>query len=358
MTDNYVACLLVAVVAGFHLSNVYAEKPHATIFAAGDIARCRDLKVGPGAVETAQLLDKLVADNPGALVLGLGDLAYQRGSKQEFESCYEPTWGRHKNRTLPVPGNHEFGPSDDFSKSFNIKPYNEYWASRFASFLPHTGNPQEGYYGVDVGEWRLLGVNTELIVNNSKMYEPYLRKQYEGIEDRARREELLNKLDEGMSEVDRTYPVMLERQNKWLEEEAFPKDKKCTLAFMHHPRYSSGHHGNTPRETEPLEPLYNLLNEHNVSVVLTGHDHQYERFYPLDEEDQRNFEHGIRTFVVGSGGAEPRKFASIHKNSEVRNNEDWGVLKLELFEDSYSWQFIPTSGEPGEKYTEACVPRS
>ena len=69
------------------------------IFAAGDIGEC-----GFGALETGKLLDRL----NGGLVLALGDLAYMNGTAANFRDCYDPAWGRHLDRTRPVPGNHEY----------------------------------------------------------------------------------------------------------------------------------------------------------------------------------------------------------------------------------------------------------
>lgn len=339
--------------------NAYAADPQAVLFAAGDVATCENNKPGLGAKQTATLLKKLIKDNPKANVVVLGDLAYKQGTGKQFQSCYKPTWGKKaiKNVTYPVPGNHEYYSHKDKKDALNIdgyhiKPYKEFWSDRFSSFPADSGNPKEGYYKVDFSDWRIIGLNTEVIVDNAATLGVYPLRGLSSSDPKR------VKIEKELKDVEARFVALKDKQNNWLRDEAFKDSKNCELVFMHHPRYSSGKHGNIETETKPLAGLYKTLYEEGVSVILSAHDHGYERFYPMNDIGEKKYETGMRSFVVGTGGAEFRPFEKIHENSEVRNNVDWGVLKLELFEDYYTWQFIPVKGKPMNKHKEFCVPRS
>lgn len=338
--------------------NTAAEKPQGIIFAAGDIAACNKMTPGRGAINTAALLDKLMQKHPDAKILALGDLAYNSSSREELNSCYEPTWGRHKDHTLPVPGNHEYYPTRDFAKGYNLDHYNEYWRDRFATFPADAGEPEQGYYKIDIGNWRLIAVNTEVIVDNAETLAKYPMQMFQRIPDEAERNKNIAALKRLLAPVNASYSSKRENQRKWLEEKALNDEKQCKLVFAHHPKYSSGKHGNDKNQTKALTALYKTFYNKNVSLVLSGHDHHYERFFPLDGKGYRDFKKGMRSFVVGTGGIWMRALPNRQANSEVRRNDVWGVLKIELFENSYSWQFIPTEGEPFDKYSESCVPRN
>jgi acid phosphatase type 7 len=134
-------------------------------------------------------------------------------------------------------------------------------------------------------------------------------------------------------------------QTKWLKEDLAANaadEGQCTLAYMHHPRFSSGEeHGSTPK----LEPLWEALYEAGADVVLSGHEHNYERFAPQDPEGRADPQRGIREFVVGTGGKSHYPILEPISNSEVNNDETYGVLKLTLHPHSYEWQFVPVEGE-------------
>ena len=119
-------------------------------------------------------------------------------------------------------------------------------------------------------------------------------------------------------------------------------DVRCTLAFMHHPRFSSGNHGNT----EAVQPLWNLLYQFNADLVLAGHDHNYERFSPQTPDGTQDPARGLREFVVGTGGAALRNFNTPEPQSEIRNSTHYGVLKLTLHSKSYDWEFLSSIGDP------------
>ncbi|MDN0077440.1 metallophosphoesterase [Crenobacter sp. SG2303] len=242
------------------------------VLAAGDIAQCP----GPGAALTAHLLAGLTG-----IVLAVGDLAYERGSLDEFDHCYEPTWGAYKARTFPVPGNHEY-------ETPNAAGYFAYWGDR-------AGPVGKGYYSVDLGTWHLIALNSNL-----------------------------------------ESTAALEQEN-WLRNDLAASPARCVLAFWHHTVFSSGYNGQIPATL----PLYRVLYEGGASVLITGHDHHYERFQPLAPNGIVDETHGIRIFVVGTGGAKRYPALFSQPASEVRSWGTWGILKIVLHPASYHWEFIP-----------------
>ena len=248
--------------------------PDVTLVGAGDIANC-DL---PGAEATARLLDAIGGD-----VFTLGDNVYPNGSTEAFDRCYGPTWGRHRYRTHPNPGNHDW----DVAAG---APY-------FAFFGPSAGPAGLGYYSFNLGAWHVLSLNSNI------------------------------RADPGSP------------QYEWVRRDLAAIATPCTLAYWHHPLFSSGANGNNGQ----MKDIWRLLDAAGVEVVLSGHDHLYERFAPQDA-DGRPTPSGIRAFVVGTGGAHLYHLRSIEPNSEVRDNNAWGVLKLTLGGDRYAWQFVPVEG--------------
>ena len=253
------------------------------VVAAGDIASCRT----EADEATAELLEGI-----DGTVLTLGDNAYPRGTAANFEECYGPSWGRFKGRTKPVPGNHEY--------------YTQGARGYFEYFGQAAGEPEEGYYSYELGSWHVVALNSNC-------------------------EEV--RCGPGSS------------QRRWLEEDLAANDEaRCTLAYMHHPRFSSGEkHGSTGGG---VEQLWEALYKADTDVVLSGHEHNYERFSPQDPEGNADPERGIRQFVVGTGGAaENYPIGEPIENSEVYNDETDGVLRLKLEENGYEWEFVPVEGE-------------
>jgi hypothetical protein len=126
----------------------------------------------------------------------------------------------------------------------------------------------------------------------------------------------------------------------WLVADLAAHRRRCTLAYWHHPRYSSGPHGSQRQ----MWLVWKILYDAGADVVISGHDHDYERFAPQDAFGRTDQRHGIREFVVGTGGRSLYAFASVAPNSEVRYNESFGVIVLRLEKHGYRWRFIPTSG--------------
>lgn len=228
------------------------------------------------AEQTAKIIDQY----PGP-VLALGDLAYLSGTAEQFQNCYGPTWGRFRTRTRPVPGNHEY-------LSPGAGPYYEY-------FGDIAGPSGDGFYAFTLGNWRVIALNSNI-------------------------------------EMQRGSPQYI-----WLQRE-LQTPSKCTLAFWHHPRFTSGPN----LDNTNTAPLWDLLYQNGVDVVLNGHDHLYERFLPMNPDGQLDRDKGIREFISGGGGALLYKFASVKPNSASRY-EGYGVLKMILGDGRYDWEFLPVT---------------
>lgn len=268
-----------ALVLGFCV-NRSVEAADPVLVGAGDIARCSS----PGAEATAKLLDSI----PGT-VFTTGDNAYESGAAAEFKNCYHPSWGRHKARTRPTPGNHEYNTASA--------------SGYFGYFGAKAGDPAKGYYAYTLGAWRVYA---------------------------------LNSMCEKVGGCGKTSPMLT-----WLKKDLAANPADCTLAYFHHPLFSSGQHGNATK----VRPIWNALYAANAEVVLNGHDHDYERFAPQRPDGTRDAGRGIREFVVGSGGGSHYAFGTIKPNSQARNATTYGVLKLTLRPGSYEWRFVPEAGK-------------
>jgi acid phosphatase type 7 len=249
---------------------------------AGDIADCADLS---GAQATAKLLDEISGE-----VFTAGDDAYPSGTAQQFHDCYGPTGGQFKTRTRPSPGNHEF-------HSGGATPYFDYFGAA-------AGDPLAGYYSYDIGAWHVVVLNSEC------------------------------------AQVGGCQPGSTQEQ--WLRQDLQSHPAACTLAYWHKPLFSSGgSHGNDLE----MKPFWQDLYAAQATVVVNGHDHDYERFAPQDPDGKPDLAHGIREFVVGTGGKNHRPFGTPLLTSEVRNADTFGVLKLTLHSKSYDWEFVPEAGK-------------
>jgi hypothetical protein len=258
-----------------------AGEQSAVLIGAGDIADCTDLS---GAEATARLLE----NNPGT-VMAVGDLAYPDGTKENFD-CYDKTWGRVKARTRPAVGNHEF-------HSTGATFY-------FSYFGDLAGNSKDGFYSYELATWHIIALNSECV-------------EVGGCNAGSREE-------------------------RWLRADLIAHPAACTLAYFHKPLFSSGgKHGDDPE----IKPFWHALYAAHADVVVNGHDHDYERFAPQDADGKADAKRGIREFVAGTGGKNHRPFGEAHPNSERREADTFGVLKLTLREGGYDWQFIPEKGK-------------
>jgi hypothetical protein len=249
-----------------------AAGPIGTLVGAGDI----DCGAG-GAEATSRLLDRI----PGTIFTA-GDNAYMSGRMEDFRRCYDPTWGRYRARTRPVPGNHE---------------YESGGSGYFSYFGSSAGDGGLGYYSFSEGTWRVIALNSEV---PSGAGSP---------------------------------------QMTWLLSELSTKPSACTAVIWHRPLFSSGRNG----DNRDMREVWRTLYESNVDLVINGHDHTYERFAPQDPDGRPDPARGIRQFIVGTGGAPLYEFHTIRPNSEVRAAV-WGVATFTLKDRGYEWQFVPAEG--------------
>jgi hypothetical protein len=239
---------------------------------------------------TARVIDTI---NPDAVLL-LGDNVYGSGAPSEYTHDYEPSWGRHKAKTYPSPGNHDHATAD---------------LAGYCGYFGAAAHCQSGYsyYSFDLGNWHIIA------------------------------------LDSGCSSPSVCANPMVagSPMRVWLAADLAANTRPCTLVYWHHPRFSSGPHQSDPRSSEVWAELYNA----NVELVLNGHEHDYERFAPQHPSGVADPTRGIRQFVVGTGGTALRPFGTVQPNSEVRESNTHGVLKLTLRENSYDWEFVPIAGQ-------------
>jgi hypothetical protein len=256
--------------------------PNPVLVGAGDIASCG--MTGQDEA-TADLLDRL----PDATVFTTGDNVYSSGSASEYADCYHPTWGRAKSRTFPSPGNHDYTTPEA--------------AGYYGYFGAAAGDPTKGYYSYDLGAWHVIALN-------SNCYK-------------------VGGCDPGSP------------QEQWLRADLAAHPADCTVAYWHHPRFSSGsNHGND----DGMQPLWQALYDHGADLVLNGHEHLYERFLPQSPTGARDESYGITQITVGTGGYVLYPWGAFHPNSFVRNNTTFGVLKLTLHADWYEFEFVPVAG--------------
>lgn len=257
---------------------------------AGDIGDCGVQEDS----QTAALLDDIEGT-----VFTAGDNAYENGSARVFATCYDETWGRHKARTRPVPGNHDW------------------YTSRLAGYFDYFGDAARGpdgdpWYSFDIGSWHVVMLDSEC--------------------DKT-----------GGCDADSS-------QGRWLAADLAVSEAQCTVAIWHKPRFSSGEHGND----RSVAPFWTSLYAAGADIVINGHDHDYERFAPQDPDGNEDRDRGIREFVVGTGGTPLRQFGDVAANSELRAAVTHGVFKLTLREGAYDWEFIPVSGDFSDRGTSSC----
>ena len=229
-------------------------------------------------VSADEAVADLVARTPGTLAL-LGDTVYDNGTTDEFRRCFLPEWGRFLRRTRAALGNHDYANG----------------ASDAATARSVLGLPSDGWYSYRLGGWHIVVLNSNC---------------------------------DAIGGCDRSSP-----QWRWLRNDlASNRATHCVLAYWHHPRFSSGEHGSNVR----YAAFWDLLAAARADVVVSAHDHDYERFAPLE---------GIRSFVVGTGGRGQRGFEATRPGSIVRQSGTYGVLRLTLRPAGYSWAFLRAGGK-------------
>jgi acid phosphatase type 7 len=271
------------------------------VVAAGDIATCP----GGRQEETAMLVEALSPD----LVLTLGDQAYPNGSLDDFLDCYDPSWGRFRSITRPAPGNHEY-------HAPHAGPY-------YAYFCGGSGRPLEGRASFDIGAWHIISLNS---VCGGDI-------------------DLQSSVSDDFGGCGPDSP-----QARWLKADLAAHPAACTLAFWHHPRFSSGSHGNA----DFMTPLWQILEDAGADLVLSGHVHAYERFAPMAADGSIDRARGMRSFVVGTGGAKLHELGHPLAGQELQHDSSHGVLRLELRERGYAWSFISVDGSFSEEGEAPC----
>ena len=282
----------------FSLESGGASPPADTtvkIVAAGDIA-------SSGNLAASQATAQLVSARPDATVLALGDTAYEGGTLTEFNNYYDPSWGAFKSRTKPVPGNHEY-------TADGTTP--QYGAGYFDYFGAAAHIENAGSYSYDLGAWHIVALNT------GQCY--------------------------GSSEADGTRPRCGpgDPMISWLQNDLEANTNMCTLAYFHHPRFSSS--WNQPSAPAEAKTLYQVLYNGNADVILNGHAHDYERFAPMNPQGQIDDVRGIREFIVGTGGRSINALGTKVAGSQVFYG-GYGILDMSLNDQDYSWSFVPASG--------------
>ena len=257
------------------------------VAAAGDIACAGDEATPLGCQQLAT--SDLLANARLTAVLALGDVQYDAASPDNLRRFYDPTWGRLKSITHPVPGDHDYS-------GFDADGYFQY-------FGPQAGPAGKGYYSFDLGSWHLVALNAQC---------------------------------DDVGGCERNSP-----QGRWLAADLKAHPSKCLLAYWHEPRFSTGER----KDDLAVDPFWRLLYAAGAELVLNGDQHHYERFGPQDP-DGRATPRGIREIIVGTGGKNLQTFGSAPaSNSQVRNDRTFGVLMLTLHTNSYAWRFTPIKGQ-------------
>ena len=255
----------------------------------GTATRCRQRYVS----------DLLVNPLPTA-VLVLGDNQYEEGQLDEFQTVYDPTFGRANGVVYPVLGNAEYDTP-------NAQGYFDYFSSvgvntRVAGTAVDASNWANGYYSFDVGTWHLIALNSNCEI---------------------------------------VACAAGSAQEQWLKADLAAHRNMCTLAYWHHPHFTSGNGAGD----EDTTAFWNDLYAAGADLVLVGHSHDYERFAPLTPAGKPDAANGIREFVVGTGGDDHTSFPHpILPGTEVRDDTTFGFLALTLRPTGYDWRFMPVGG--------------
>ena len=232
------------------------------------------------------------------LILPLGDNQYECGGLKAYQDSFDRSWGSFKVRMRPAIGNHEHHVTEGAASTGT-----ECHAIPTAGYYAYFGaTAPGGAYSFDAGGWHFATVDSTC---------------------------------NGASCV---------AQARWLARDLSAHRAACSIVYYHHPRWSSGEQGNHRQS----DPFWRVAATSGVDIILNGHDHDYERFAPMDVNGNASAV-GVREFVVGTGGRNHTAFDTTQPNSEVRNNDTFGVLRLTLHADSYDWQFLPI---PGQTFTD------
>ena len=278
------ACAVAAAAAYLPVPTARAQEPTVvTVAAAGDIygGTCA---TSPCSYDKTS--DVVLGLNPTAALV-LGDVSNVSGAAADYSGPINASWGRFKDRISPVPGNHDY-----------VSP----GAQNYYDYFGAAAHPFNGYYSVNLGAWHVIAINSNCT-------------QVGGCQDGS-------------------------PQETWLRNDLAADSASCTLAFWHHPRYSSGAYGDNTSMTDIWQDLYAA----HADVVLSGHSHSYERFAPQDGASGLDAASGLTQFVVGTGGAPVSSFGTIKPNSMAHQNSTFGVLGMSLGPGWWSFRYQPVVG--------------
>jgi hypothetical protein len=270
------------------------------------VAAAGDLSCEPGQDDPCRqqaTSDLVLAQNP-ALFLALGDLAYGEGTLDQLRSWYEPTWGRLGDRVRAVPGNHEY-------RTAGAAGYFDFFNGPGGA-TGRAGERGRGWYSFDAGGWHVVALNSECT-------------------------EITGGCGPGSPE------------EAWLRADLAAHPAACTLAFWHEPRFSSGPHSDQPL----VAPLWQALQDAGADLVLSGHDHHYERFARQDAGGAAD-PRGLREFIVGTGGKGTRPVVRVAPHSEARDDASLGALLLTLRPGGYDWRFAAAVGTFSDAGSDTC----
>lgn len=267
------------------------------VMAAGDIA-CDpadpDFNAGAGRGNRCRQRETAALLAAADLILALGDSQYQCGGLAAYRAAFDRSWGRYLARIRPTPGNHDHKPNGA-PKPFGTNCDQTHAAAGYFAYFGSSA--PSGAYSFDAGGWHFATVDTTC------------------------------------------NPALCAAEAGWLSRDLANHPAPCSIVFFHHPRWTSGFEGNHPGS----EVFWRAAAAAGVEMILNGHDHDYERFAPMDARGKPSAT-GVREFVVGTGGYSLNPFRAIQPNSVVRNDTTFGVLKLTLRAGSYDWQFLPAAG--------------
>jgi hypothetical protein len=267
------------------------------VMAVGDIA-CDpadpNFKSGTGTSTACRQRDTASLVDSADLILVLGDNQYECGGLAAYRASFDLSWGAYKSRIRPAIGNHEHISTESKRVGTNCDATHS-----AAGYYTYFGSAAPaGTYSFDAGGWHFATVDSTC---------------------------------SGAS---------CAAQASWLSKDLAAHPSACSIVFYHHPRWSSGGQGSHVQS----DPFWRAAVAAGVEIILNGHDHDYERFAPMDANGAASAP-GVREFVVGTGGYNHTAFLAMQPNSEVRNATTFGVLQLTLHADSYEWQFVPIAGQ-------------
>lgn len=346
------------IAAGGWLGASGNDWPYAPAGKAPVLATVGDISCQPGsAPETEKSSDLCTGDRWSAqvatadqienmkpnLVALLGDLQYQVGRYEDFTGSFDHTYGAFKFLQRPVPGNHEFydrgSPAQgakgetgvggygyfDYFNGYQLNsdgtPVTHTFTNKFASsgsFTQPQPRPQgqagdfgttgNGWYSYNLGHWHLISLNIECAVEPG------------GCDPNG---------------------AWLASETKWLSHDLSANHAQCTLAYWHQPTFSSTASPFTSdsAEGQAADAWWKLLYAHGADVVLNGHDHVFSRFAPMDPDGQADASHGIREFIVGTGGESLDTVLPSTPNLQAYDDQHYGVMKMTLGADGYTWDY-------------------